>query len=183
MWQPPLRLIQGPSRRLVRSCGSRGSQIPFAYIAIFVILPMIPKLSENLGLTPAYAGLVFSVWFWARSGRVCVVLALDGLALSSWLAVRAFCGVDCELRCHLPLQPRLAAHCRADSFWSRGRVDLLFLALLFNGCRRVSRAKAAAFTRLQSGLGTMMKAPRRGGGALLFPASPRRRRFGTSAAC
>ena len=41
---------------------------PFAYVAIFVILPMIPKLSENLGLTPAYAGLVFSVWFWVRLG-------------------------------------------------------------------------------------------------------------------
>jgi len=41
---------------------------PFAYIAINGILPVIPKLSERLELTPAYAGLVCSVWFWARLG-------------------------------------------------------------------------------------------------------------------
>lgn len=41
---------------------------PFAYVAIYGILPVIPKLSEHLGMTPAYAGLVFSVWFWVRLG-------------------------------------------------------------------------------------------------------------------
>ena len=41
---------------------------PFAYIAIYGILPVIPKLSEGLGLTAATAGIVCSVWFWTRLG-------------------------------------------------------------------------------------------------------------------
>jgi MFS family permease len=39
---------------------------PFAYAGIYGIIPVIPKLSEQFGLTPAYAGLVCSVWFWTR---------------------------------------------------------------------------------------------------------------------
>ncbi|MDB6019595.1 MAG: Major facilitator superfamily 1 [Pedosphaera sp.] len=41
---------------------------PFAYIAINGILPVIPKLSANLGLSHASAGFVCSVWFWVRLG-------------------------------------------------------------------------------------------------------------------
>ena len=41
---------------------------PFAYVAMYGIIPVIPKLSQHFGLTPAYAGLVCSVWFWARLG-------------------------------------------------------------------------------------------------------------------
>jgi MFS family permease len=41
---------------------------PFAYVAIYGLLPVFPKLSDKLGLTPTYASLVFSVWFWARLG-------------------------------------------------------------------------------------------------------------------
>ncbi|MDB6112745.1 MAG: Major facilitator superfamily 1 [Pedosphaera sp.] len=41
---------------------------PFAYIAINGILPVIPKLSANLGLSHANAGFVCSVWFWVRFG-------------------------------------------------------------------------------------------------------------------
>lgn len=41
---------------------------PFAYVAIYGMLPMIPKLSERLGMSPALAGLVYSVWFWTRLG-------------------------------------------------------------------------------------------------------------------
>jgi predicted MFS family arabinose efflux permease len=41
---------------------------PFAYIAINSMLPIIPKLSANLGLSDAWAGPVCSVWFWARLG-------------------------------------------------------------------------------------------------------------------
>ncbi len=41
---------------------------PFAYVAIYGMLPVIPELSRHLGMTPAYAGLVFSIWFWVRLG-------------------------------------------------------------------------------------------------------------------
>ena len=37
-------------------------------MAIYGVLPVIPKLSEKLGLTPTYASLICSVWFWARLG-------------------------------------------------------------------------------------------------------------------
>jgi predicted MFS family arabinose efflux permease len=41
---------------------------PFAYIAIYGILPVIPKLTERLGLSTASAGIVCSIWFWTRLG-------------------------------------------------------------------------------------------------------------------
>lgn len=41
---------------------------PVAYVAIYGMLPVIPKLSERLGLTATYAGMVYSVWFWVRLG-------------------------------------------------------------------------------------------------------------------
>jgi MFS family permease len=41
---------------------------PFAYMAINGVLPVIPKLSAKLGLDDAHAGVVCSVWFWARFG-------------------------------------------------------------------------------------------------------------------
>jgi MFS family permease len=39
---------------------------PFAYVAIYGLLPVIPKLTEHFGLTATYAGFVCSVFFWAR---------------------------------------------------------------------------------------------------------------------
>ncbi len=39
---------------------------PFAYIAMYGIVPVIPKLSGGLGLTAATAGIVCSVWLWTR---------------------------------------------------------------------------------------------------------------------
>lgn len=41
---------------------------PFAYIAIYGIVPVVPKLAERLGMSAATAGLVCSVWFWTRLG-------------------------------------------------------------------------------------------------------------------
>ncbi|MDB6068408.1 MAG: Major facilitator superfamily 1 [Pedosphaera sp.] len=41
---------------------------PLAYIAMYGIVPVIPKLAERLGLTESYAGLVCSVWLWVRLG-------------------------------------------------------------------------------------------------------------------
>ncbi len=39
---------------------------PFAYVAIYGLLPVIPKLAAHFGLTATYAGFVCSVFFWAR---------------------------------------------------------------------------------------------------------------------
>jgi predicted MFS family arabinose efflux permease len=39
---------------------------PFAYIAIYGVLPVIPNLTNSLGLDAATAGVVCSVWFWTR---------------------------------------------------------------------------------------------------------------------
>ncbi|MBM3878696.1 MAG: MFS transporter [Verrucomicrobia bacterium] len=49
---------------------------PFAYIAMNAMLPVIPKLAEELGLGPMLAGFFCSVWFFAR--------ALAFLALWLW---------------------------------------------------------------------------------------------------
>jgi predicted MFS family arabinose efflux permease len=41
---------------------------PFAYVAIYGVLPVAPKISEHFGLTPAQAGQILSVWMWVRLG-------------------------------------------------------------------------------------------------------------------
>jgi predicted MFS family arabinose efflux permease len=41
---------------------------PFAYVAIYGLIPIVPQLSEKLGLTTAQAGAVFSIWQWVRLG-------------------------------------------------------------------------------------------------------------------
>jgi predicted MFS family arabinose efflux permease len=41
---------------------------PFAYVGIYGVIPIIPKLSEHFGLTATAAGLICSVWFWTRLG-------------------------------------------------------------------------------------------------------------------
>lgn len=39
---------------------------PFAYVAIYGVIPTIPKLAQTLGLSESGAGTVCSVWQWAR---------------------------------------------------------------------------------------------------------------------
>ena len=39
---------------------------PFAYVAIYGVIPTIPKLAQNLGLSESGAGTVCSVWQWTR---------------------------------------------------------------------------------------------------------------------
>jgi MFS family permease len=85
---------------------------PLAYVAINGMLPVIPKLSDALGLSAAYAGLVCSVWFWVRlaafilfwrwtgwhyrfgwmlSGFIALIIGFVGILLSSnlWILIGA----------------------------------------------------------------------------------------------
>lgn len=39
---------------------------PFAYVAIYGVIPIIPKLAQGLGLSESGAGAVCSVWQWTR---------------------------------------------------------------------------------------------------------------------
>ena len=39
---------------------------PFAYIAMFTVIPLIPHLAARLGLSTTLAGFVASVWMFAR---------------------------------------------------------------------------------------------------------------------
>jgi len=41
---------------------------PFSYVAINTVIPLIPSLAENLGLSTGMAGIVCSVWMFARLG-------------------------------------------------------------------------------------------------------------------
>jgi MFS family permease len=40
---------------------------PFAFMAISALLPVIPRLAERFGLSPTWAGVFASTWFFARS--------------------------------------------------------------------------------------------------------------------
>lgn len=39
---------------------------PFAYIAIYGVLPAIPKLADQLGMSHTSAGIICSAWYWVR---------------------------------------------------------------------------------------------------------------------
>jgi predicted MFS family arabinose efflux permease len=39
---------------------------PFAYVAIYGLIPAIPKVADHFGLTATMAGFVCSLWQWAR---------------------------------------------------------------------------------------------------------------------
>ena len=39
---------------------------PFAYVAMYGFIPVIPQLAQRLGLTTPQAGVAFSLWFWSR---------------------------------------------------------------------------------------------------------------------
>lgn len=41
---------------------------PFAYVAMSSVLPVIPTLAKQLQLTPTFAGIFCSAWFFARFG-------------------------------------------------------------------------------------------------------------------
>ncbi len=114
---------------------------PFAYVAIYGMLPVIPKLSERLGMTPTSAGLVYSVWFWVRLGAFVWFWLWPGWHYRfRWLLARV-CGHDRQLRHDPALHPGLAPDRGAGRFRHCGGIDLLFLALLFHGRRRIHRQK------------------------------------------
>ncbi len=39
---------------------------PFAYVAMYGFIPVIPQLSRRLGLSTPQTGVAFSIWFWSR---------------------------------------------------------------------------------------------------------------------
>lgn len=41
---------------------------PFAYMAIYGVIPIIPDLAAQFHLSKTYAGLICSVWLWSRVG-------------------------------------------------------------------------------------------------------------------
>jgi predicted MFS family arabinose efflux permease len=41
---------------------------PFAYVSSYVLIPIIPRLADKLGLSDAAAGVVCSIWLWVRLG-------------------------------------------------------------------------------------------------------------------
>jgi MFS family permease len=41
---------------------------PFAYVAVYGLIPVIPALAENFHLSATMAGFVCSIWFWSRLG-------------------------------------------------------------------------------------------------------------------
>ena len=51
---------------------------PFAYVAINTIIAVIPGLAQRHGLTPTWAGVFCSIWFFARFGAFAVLWLWPG---------------------------------------------------------------------------------------------------------
>ena len=51
---------------------------PLSYVAINTLLPLIPSIAEKLGLTTAAAGIVCSVWMFARLGAFALLWRWTG---------------------------------------------------------------------------------------------------------
>ena len=156
---------------------------PFAYVAIFGILPVIPKLSEHLGLTPTYAGLVFSVWFWVRLGRV-------SSGFGCWPGWHYHFGW--LFGAFLALIGSFAAIFLCTHVWQLIVAQVVFglavgliyySSLFYSMDAGESKGKGGGIHEAAIGLGTMLGPARRSRRAATFSRVIRRRRSGTSAAC
>lgn len=81
---------------------------PLSYVAINTVIPLIPSLSANLGLTTGKAGIVCSVWMFARLGAFISLWRWTGWHyrfkwLSGALFIMATCFTMIVLAASVPL--------------------------------------------------------------------------------
>lgn len=66
---------------------------PFAYIAISTVVPLLPRMVERFELSPAWAGVFTSVWFFARMGAFYLLWMWDGWHYRLHYLAGAFLGL------------------------------------------------------------------------------------------
>lgn len=73
---PPVTLPAHPGRRAFQRMAWMAN--PFACVAAFTLLAMIPTLARDLGLSPTSAGWFCSIWFFARLAAFIVLWQWNG---------------------------------------------------------------------------------------------------------
>jgi len=69
---------------------------PLSYVAINTVIPLVPSLSAKLGLSTGTAGIVCSIWMFARLGTFIVLWKWTGWHYRfRWLVVSFFTLVGC----------------------------------------------------------------------------------------
>jgi MFS family permease len=66
---------------------------PLCYVAINTLIPLMPSLSGRLGLTTATAGIVCSVWMFARLGAFILLWRWTGWHYRFWWMAGAFAAI------------------------------------------------------------------------------------------
>ncbi|HWF19735.1 MAG TPA: MFS transporter, partial [Verrucomicrobiae bacterium] len=144
---------------------------PFAYMAIYAVIPIIPRLAAQFNLTPTYAGLVCSIWFWAR------VAAFAGLWLwpgwhyrFRWL-LAAFLGLIASYVA-IPLSANLWMLVAAQVVFGLVVGLIYYSSLFYSMDVGESRGKRGGFHEAAIGMGIFV-GPAAGVGALqAFPGQP-----------
>lgn len=144
---------------------------PFAYMAIYGVIPIIPHLAQHLNLSATYAGLVGSVWFWARVAAFVGLWMWNGWHYKfRWLCA-AFVGLILSYIA-IPLSTNIWMLIGAQTVFGLVVGLIYYSSLFYSMDVGESRGKRGGFHEAAIGLGVFI-GPAAGFGALqAFPGRP-----------
>lgn len=144
---------------------------PFAYMAIYGVIPIIPHIAKQFDLSPTTAGLIGSIWFWVR------VAAFAGLWLwpgwhyrFRWLIAAFLALIGSYLA--IPFSTGVGMLIAAQIVFGLAVGLIYYSSLFYSMDVGESRGKRGGFHEAAIGLGIFV-GPATGVGALkLFPDKP-----------
>ena len=109
---------------------------PFAYIAINTLIAVLPGIAAKFQLSTSLAGFVCSLWCFARVAAFVALWRWTAWHYKfRWLA-GAFALLIVSFAVILVVPDAGRRFARADFFRRGDWIDLLFVAVLFDGCKR-----------------------------------------------
>jgi predicted MFS family arabinose efflux permease len=139
---------------------------PFAYVAIYGLIPVVPQLAKKLGLDTAEAGAVFSIWQWVRLGAFVLFWLWPGWHYKfRWMLTAFLAMIACFAIILLSMQVWLIVVAQVVFGLS---VGLIYYSSLFYSLDvGESKGKEGGFHEAAIGLGTFL-APVAGFAGLQF---------------
>ena len=139
---------------------------PFAYVAIYGLIPIVPQLAEKLGLDTAQAGAVFSIWQWVRLGAFVLFWLWPGWHYKfRWMLTAFLAMIACFAIILLSSQLWLIVVAQVVFGLSVGLI--YFSSLFYSLDVGESKGKEGGFHEAAIGLGTFL-APMAGFAGLHF---------------
>jgi len=153
---------------------------PFAYVAIYGILPVIPKLAEHFGLTPTQAGLICSVWMWTRLGGFVWFWLWPGWHYRFRWLLTAFIGLIGSYAAIL-LGSQIWLLVAAQVVFGLATSLIYYSSLFYSLDTGESKGSRSGFHEAAIGLGVFIGPTAGVAGLRLFPAQPNAATWGITA--